>query len=393
MSVRMRLLESIKPGLLNVKMYMDLGSAFGGLGGVHLAWRVTQRSPWGLGSSEGRRKAIRGPLPPDCARIQAPMPDPVPALILVCDHRGRGLGQRLAPLASPHLRLETSSALTQTQQRIVREPPALVVIDPLSKGGVVELEALRAAAHRHPVPILLVASANDPLPALIAARTLDPGPWDLIARSAPIEEYSMRIERLRRQADRERELETIRFAASHDDRTALLRPVPFDTRLKEQFSAATRHHMDLALILIDLDNFGQVNKVFDHTVGDAVIELVGQVITENLRTEDVGGRIGGDEFAVVLPFTPRLQAARVVARLREEIFVLSGPYPETDLQVEISASIGFETYDGTDVESVEAMRRHAEIALRRCKEKGGNQALYYRQLPEVRQEQNQSRGA
>jgi GGDEF domain-containing protein len=84
-----------------------------------------------------------------------------------------------------------------------------------------------------------------------------------------------------------------------------------------------------------------------------------------------------------LPYTPRVHAARVVGRLRQEIEVLSGPYPGTEKRVEISASIGFETYDGKDIESVEALRRHAEIALRRCKEAGGNRAMYYRQLPEA----------
>lgn len=319
------------------------------------------------------------------------MPSPEAALILVCDHRGDGLAEHLRPLASIEMRIEVTTRLAQTRQQLVRQQPVLVIIDPLSRGGVVELEALAAAMGEAILPVLVVTAPDDPLPALIAARTLDPGPWDLIYGRAPVEEFAMRINSLRRRADHRRELDEMRFAAVHDDRTALLRPVAFDERLHEHFAAAQRHHLDLALVLIDLDKFGDINKIFDHTMGDTVIELVGSVVRENLRTEDVGGRIGGDEFAVLLPYTPRVHAARVVGRLRKEIEVLAGSYPGTDKRVEISASIGFETYDGADVESVEVMRRHAEIALRRCKESGGNRAIYYRQLPEA-QEQRSRKG-
>ena len=323
-----------------------------------------------------------GPLRP--TRTFSPaMPSSEAPLILICDHRGEGLSEALRPLSALEMRIETTTRLAQTRQQLVRQQPALVIIDPLSRGGVVELEVLAAARGEATLPVLVVTTPDDPLPALIAARTLDPGPWDLIYSDAPLEEFAMRIDSLRRRAAHQKELDEMRYAAVHDDRTSLLRPMAFDLRLGEHFSAAQRHHLDLALVLIDLDNFGNVNKIFDHTVGDAVIEVVGSVVRDNLRTEDVGGRIGGDEFAVLLPYTPRVHAARVVGRLREEIEVLSGPYPGTDKRVEISASIGFETFDGEDIESVEALRRHAEIALRRCKEAGGNRAMYYRQLPEA----------
>jgi len=279
------------------------------------------------------------------------------------------------------MRIEVTTRLAQTRQCLVRQQPDLVIIDPLSRGGVVELEVLAAARGSNPLPVLVVTSPDDPLPALIAARTLNPDPWDLVYREAPLEEYSMRIDSLRSRSAHQRELDEMRFAAVHDDRTALLRPVPFDQRLNEHYSAAQRHHLDLALVLLDLDNFGNVNKVFDHTVGDRVIELVGSVVRDNLRTEDVGARLGGDEFAVLLPYTPRVHAARVVGRLREEIESLSGIHAGVDKPVEISASIGFETFDGGDIESVEALRRHAEVALRRCKEAGGNRAMYFRQSP------------
>jgi diguanylate cyclase (GGDEF)-like protein len=316
-----------------------------------------------------------------------------PPRILVCDHRGEGLIEALRPLTSIGLRLELSTSPAQTRSLLRELRPDLVVIDPLARGGVSELGALTGPQGGpvpaptggspfggQPIPVLVVADPSDPLQAVLAARALGDGPWDVVYRGAPLEEVLMRIERLRGQAEGLTELDEMRFAAVHDDRTHLLRPIPFQQRMREHFSAAGRHHFDLALVLLDLDRFGLVNKEFDHMVGDAVIGQVGTVVRENLRAEDVGGRIGGDEFAIVLPYTRRVDAARVVNRLRDQLQELTGPIGDTGREVHISASLGFETYDGTDLESVETLRRHAEVALRRAKELGGNRALYFRNL-------------
>ena len=88
----------------------------------------------------------------------------------------------------------------------------------------------------------------------------------------------------------------------------------------------------------------------------------------------------------MLPYTRRVDAARVVGRLRDQIQALTGPLDGERGELSVSASLGFETYDGTDLESVETPRRHAEIALRQAKLSGGNRGLYYRSL-EVEQDE------
>jgi diguanylate cyclase (GGDEF)-like protein len=270
--------------------------------------------------------------------------------------------------------------MRQTRDQLPPADPCLILIDPLSSGGSVELDQIEALHREPPVPILLIADPADPLPAVLASRAMNRAPWDVVYRDAPIEEYLMRIERLRGQVDRLDELKDLRYRAIHDDRTELLRPGPFQDRLSEHFSAAGRHRLNMAFVIVDLDEFGKINKDFDHTVGDQVIERVGAVIRNSLRAEDVGGRLGGDEFAVVLPYTRKVDAARVVNRMRDEIQTLTGPLEGMRRELHISGSLGFETYDGTDLESVETLRRHAEIALRRAKVLGGNRGLYYRSL-------------
>lgn len=305
-------------------------------------------------------------------------------LILLCDHRGEGLSEALQALTTLGYRVNLTESLRQSVLCVEHEVPDVAILDPLARGGVVEIEQLgRGTGEGEVMPLLLVADPGAPMPAILASRNLGTVPWDLIYRSAPFEEYLLRIERLRALAEGLKEMEEVRFLASHDDRTELLRPRPFQERLLEHFSAAGRHRFDLALVLIDLDGFGRVNKDFDHTVGDQVIARVGAVIRNHLRAEDVGARLGGDEFAVLLPYTRKIATARVVSRMREDIHALSGPVEGREGELVVSASLGFETYDGTDLETVESLRIHAELALKSAKDFGGNHALYFRNLPSV----------
>jgi diguanylate cyclase (GGDEF)-like protein len=300
-------------------------------------------------------------------------------VILVCDHRGGGLEEAARALAERGHSLALTRTLRQSLLRLQTDTPELVLIDPLSGAGEVELLALeRARSGDEPPPVLVVAARDDEGALLRAARTLRLGTWDVVWRDAPPEELELRIERLLRQARLVREMGELRHRASHDDRTDLLRPQAFQARLVEHFSAAQRHRLDLALVLIDLDRFGANNQRHDHPVGDHLITQDGEVIRRAQRAEDVAGRLGGDEFAVVLPYTRKIDAARVVNRLRQEIARLSGLPPGAREPIQVSASLGFETFDGTDLESVEVLRRHAEEALRSAKESGGDQGVYFR---------------
>ena len=324
-----------------------------------------------------------------------------PPVILVCDHRGEGLAELAADLAGGAWRVQTSASLRQSLDLLRGTRPDLVVLDPLAGGGTLELELVAREGRREGVlPVLFVTDPPQaPHASGVAERglalgrveALADGAWDVIRRDAGAAELVLRIERLLAEARRAGELEEMRYRALHDDRTHLLRPAAFQKRLEEHFSAAGRHGFELALLLVDLDDFGRVNKRFDHTVGDRVIESVGEAIRRNLRAEDVAGRLGGDEFAVLLPYTRKIEAAHVVTRLRDEIHKLSGPVSQAGARagagaggeagaLSISASIGFETYDGTDLESAVELRAHAEVAMREAKRAGGNRGAYYRGL-------------
>jgi len=352
---------------------------------------------------KGRRSGPAEPPPvPDAAEsklvsfgrmeVLPPTTGPTPARILVCDHRGSGLDRALAALSEAGLELEASSSLRQSLWRLAEagtDPGNggavdAIVLDPLTDSGGTELTAIETARsralERPPVPLLLVADADDEEAALRADKILGRGSWDLVRRGERPREIARRLRRLVEERRAALEMTDLRHRALHDDRTDLLRPAAFEKRLVEHFSAAQRHRHELAFVMIDLDRFGAINKRHDHMVGDELITRVGEAIRRSLRVEDAAGRLGGDEFAVLLPYTGKIDAAMVVNRLRKEISKLSGRPEGAKGEIEVSASIGFETFDGTDLESVDKLRRHAERALRRAKEKGGNRGEYFRNL-------------
>jgi diguanylate cyclase (GGDEF)-like protein len=304
-----------------------------------------------------------------------------PRTLLCCDHRGEGLAASLARVAARGFRVVETQDPRGTLEALVQGNPDLVVLDPLAEGGTAELDAiegLREGSTR--IPVLFVVDPGQPFPEALARRILTRGGFDLVHRGSPPEEFAMRVERLLALADSEVEVEDLRHRALHDDRTDLLRPTAFEQRLLEHFSASERHKLRMALVLVDLDSFGRVNKDFDHTVGDRLIERVGAAIRSALRAEDVAGRLGGDEFGAILPYTGRIDAAHAVRRLLDAIRSVSPEGTGLPSGLGVRASVGFETFDGNDLRSCAELRSHAESALREAKRRGGDRGVYFRSL-------------
>jgi diguanylate cyclase (GGDEF)-like protein len=305
------------------------------------------------------------------------------AELLLLDLRDDLLERQVERLAEVGYRPLLARHLAEGLATLRERTPDLIVLSPLTRVGSAELEVIgRARKALGGLPLLVVSDAGESERLMEALRHAGPRGWDLVDRAAGSGEWQLRIGRLLEEHRLQREMDELRHRAAHDDRTDLLRPSAFQERLVEHFSAAQRHRFELALVMVDLDGFGQINKLHDHMVGDLLISQVGEVVRRNLRTEDVAGRLGGDEFAVLLPYTRKQDAARVVERLRTELHKLSGRPMGARRDIRVSGSIGYETFDGTDLPNLEELRRHAERALRRAKERGGNCAIYYRMLAE-----------
>lgn len=294
--------------------------------------------------------------------------------ILVLDHRGEGLAERLGAQLGQGFRWQGSSSLRESQALLAQGGFDLVVLNPLVDAGASEIELCATA------PLCLYL-CDEPARAQalswLARRSHD---FDLVSRSACVEELCWRIDALLSRSLAMLQIESLRHQALHDERTGLLRAKAFEARLAEHFSASRRHQLPLCLLLIDLDRFGWINKRLDHTRGDQALEAAANAIRAELRAEDSAGRLGGDEFGVLLPYTSATQGARVVVRLVERLRALNPHLLGAQSGLKLTGSIGFESASGRDLEDHALLREHAERALRAAKERGGDCGVYFRSI-------------
>lgn len=127
-----------------------------------------------------------------------------------------------------------------------------------------------------------------------------------------------------------------------------------------------RNKQDLAVILMDIDNFKQINDSFGHAAGDAALQQIGKFMLQRLRKSDVFARIGGEEFGILLPATTSKKAAQLAEELRHVI--AHTPVIFDNQSFTITASFGVTTGQ-LDIDS---LVRQADIAMYQSKEAGRN---------------------
>ena len=135
------------------------------------------------------------------------------------------------------------------------------------------------------------------------------------------------------------------------------------------FRVARRHGQDLAVILFDIDRFKNINDAHGHAMGDEVIRTLARIVARTGRESDVAGRVGGEEFAILLPHTDARNAHELAERLREQMeqsVVHLGR-----AEVEFTASFGVAQMD-PGCESLEALVAAADGAMYEAKERGKN---------------------
>lgn len=132
------------------------------------------------------------------------------------------------------------------------------------------------------------------------------------------------------------------LAAIRDPITGLANRAHFWKRLSEELELADMQNCPVSLLLIDLDNFKQINSTFGHSTGDRVLWLVGQVLRRELRASDLAARYGSDAFVVMLRSTDSTGADMVSWRLKSRIGVCN--LTVSGQAIQISASIGSVTY-------------------------------------------------
>jgi len=158
--------------------------------------------------------------------------------------------------------------------------------------------------------------------------------------------------------------------ATTDSLTSLANRARFLDVFERERNHAARNKSDLSLLLLDLDHFKQVNDLHGHDVGDEVLKYVSALISQRLRKTDLACRMGGEEFAVLLPGASLERAIMVAENIRQNISDL--PYTKGEKVVPLSVSIGVSEYgfDGRDLEALYAI---ADGHLYKAKAGGRNQ--------------------
>jgi diguanylate cyclase (GGDEF)-like protein len=161
-----------------------------------------------------------------------------------------------------------------------------------------------------------------------------------------------------------RQLQEIEHLALHDSLTGLPNRRLFRDRVEQALRSAKRSGNRVAVLLIDLDRFKEINDTLGHQSGDDLLRDLGVRLRGLLRETDTFARLGGDEFGVVLPHEREARVGEVVERIRaalEEPFVLHG------LSLGIDASIGVAVFP-RDGEDVETLMKRADVAMYMAKE-------------------------
>jgi diguanylate cyclase (GGDEF)-like protein len=160
------------------------------------------------------------------------------------------------------------------------------------------------------------------------------------------------------------ELERI---AHTDELTGLRNRRAIEKTLEHTLSAARRHEQSFAVLMIDVDHFKRINDTLGHHGGDQVLIGVAGALSDSLRTEDVIGRWGGEEFLVVLPFTGEQGAARSAERLRKAVARRRNETPGSG--PDVTVTVGLAQWSG---ESCDDLIARADAALYAGKAAGRN---------------------
>jgi len=166
----------------------------------------------------------------------------------------------------------------------------------------------------------------------------------------------------------------IRFLAHHDALTGLPNRASFSERLEREIKSAQKHGTRFAVLCLDLDRFKEVNDLFGHATGDAVLKRVGQCLSQTFHEGQMAARLGGDEFAMLLPEIHSPDDAGRVAGEILQTFVDDNNAAHSGAL--LAGSIGIAIFPDNADDATHLMN-HADTALYRAKEDGRGTFCYF----------------
>jgi two-component system cell cycle response regulator len=246
------------------------------------------------------------------------------------------------------------------------------------------LEVCRRVRSRHGESYIYIILLSSKLSNEDVVAGLEAGSDDYLTKPCNPEELKARLragQRILRLEDTLVEArEEMRFKATHDQLTGLWNHGAILSLLGSELSRSRQEHMPVSLLLCDLDHFKRVNDEHGHLAGDEILRQVASRLSDSVRTCDVVGRYGGEEFLVVLKGCAGLRLRELAERVRDA--VACKPFYVEEVALSISLSVGaLALEDAKAAMKIEPLLRKVDEALYLAKSSGRNQVIYADPLP------------
>jgi diguanylate cyclase (GGDEF)-like protein/PAS domain S-box-containing protein len=176
----------------------------------------------------------------------------------------------------------------------------------------------------------------------------------------------------------------LELLAMTDHLTSLYNRRYFMRRGAEEFKRAWRTNQPLSLLMMDIDHFKKVNDTHGHEAGDMVLQQVAAILKSRLRETDILGRMGGEEFAILLPNTQSKEAGLLAERIRQSVGDVPFEIPGKLLTITIAITISIGvTVIKDEMSGIDDMLRNADAAMYNAKHCGGNRVSQYEDISDV----------
>ena len=296
--------------------------------------------------------------------------------ILVVDDHPDNVDILDARLSSRGYVVETATNGQEALDMVQGNPPHLILCDvmmPLMDGYEVS-RRIKADTSLPYVPIILV-TARDSTQDKVEG--LDAGADDYITKPINFPELEARVRSMLRIKKLQDELDEankrLKKLSITDGLTGLFNHRHIHQLLHEEWQRTQRTGEPLAVVMLDLDKFKQVNDTYGHPTGDVILYETAQILGETAREIDMVGRYGGEEFIAILPNSDENAAAQFAERVRHT--VETHVFRDEDTEVRMTMSCGLAAFPDEAADAPEELLKRADEALYAAKEGGRNRVV------------------
>ncbi len=224
-------------------------------------------------------------------------------------------------------------------------------------------------------PVIVISGQGDEM---LVSQVIQAGAYEYLPKDRiNIESISRVInntlERARLRSDVKKAQAKMAEMSTEDELTKLHNRRYFIEALEGEFERANRYEAEMALVIMDLDHFKDINDIHSHLAGDMVLSEIGKILKEHVRRNDIACRYGGEEFAVILSNVSRGSIYAAYERFREMVSEHLFEYESNQFHITVSIGIAF----SNNAESANDLLAHADQALYQAKKAGRNTTLTY----------------